>query len=97
MKEELLKSVAQPMQIFFAPFGLFMLDLIITGVLMISFVFFGFMSYLWVPLIGFVILFILSVIIGKKEPHIDTIIASRQNIRVKTKSLVKENGNKFSA
>ena len=38
-----------------------------------------------------------DVIIGKNEPHIDNIIMSRRNIRAKTKNLIKENGNKFTA
>lgn len=97
MKEELLKSVAQPMQIFFAPFGLFIFNVILTIIFMMGLLFFGFGVYMWVPIISFIILHFVTVIIGKNEPHIDNIIMSRRNIRAKTKNLIKENGNKFTA
>ena len=97
MKEELLKSVAQPMQIFYAPFGLFMGNVVITVVLLAFFPFFGLMSYLWVPIILFVVFHGISILIGRKEPHIDSIIASRSNIRTRTKNILRENGNKFTA
>ena len=97
MKEELLKSVAQPMQVFFAPFGLFLLNVAVTFISMILFLILGFGVYMWIPVILFVVLHIVTVVIGKNEPHIDNIIASRKNIRIKTKNLIKENGNKFTA
>lgn len=96
MKEELLKSVAQPMQIFYAPFGLFMGNIVITVVLLASFPLLGLMSYLWFPIVLFIIFHGISILIGKSEPHIDSIIASRSNIRTKTKNILKENGNKFT-
>lgn len=97
MKEELLKSVAQPMQVFFAPFGLFLLNVVITFILMVLFLISGFGVYMWIPVLFFVILHFVAVVIGKKEPHIDNIIASRKNIKARTKNLIKENGNKFTA
>jgi len=97
LKEELLKSVAQPMQVFFAPFGLFVFNAIFIFLMMIGLLFLGLGTYIWLPVISFVILHFVAVLVGKKEPHIDSIIASRKNIRVKTKNLIKENGNKFTA
>ena len=97
MKEELLKSVAQPMQVFFAPFGLFILNVVFTFLLMILLLISGFGVYMWMPILSFIILHFIAVVIGKKEPHIDNIIASRKNIKARTKNLIKENGNKFTA
>ena len=96
MKEELLKSVAQPMQIFYAPFGLFMGNVVITVVLLAFFPLLGLISYLWFPIVLFIVFHGISILIGKREPHIDSIIASRSNIRTKTKNILKENGNKFT-
>ncbi len=97
MKEELLKSVAQPMQVFFAPFGFFLLNVVVTFILMILFLILGFGVYMWIPVLLFIVLHFVAVVIGKKEPHIDNIIASRKNIKARTKNLIKENGNKFTA
>ena len=97
MKEELLKSVAQPMQVFFAPFGLFILNAVISFVLMILFLITGFGVYMWIPVVLFVLLHFVAVVVGKNEPHIDNIIASRKNIKARTKNLIRENGNKFTA
>lgn len=97
MKEELLKSVAQPMQVFFAPFGLFILNVVVSFILMILLLISGFGVYMWVPILLFIIFHCVAIIIGKNEPHIDSIIASRKNIKAKTKNLIRENGNKFTA
>ena len=97
MKEELLKSVAQPMQVFFAPFGLFILNAVISFILMILFLIAGFGVYMWIPVVLFVLLHFVAVVVGKNEPHIDNIIASRKNIKARTKNLIRENGNKFTA
>ena len=43
----------------------------------------------------FVILHMVAMVIGKREPHIDNIIASRNNIRARTKNVLVEDGNKF--
>ena len=96
MKEELLKSVAQPMQIFFAPFGLFLFNVLFSIFIMIILLVLGLGTYLWVPIISFVLFHFVAIIIGKKEPHIDNIFASRKNIRARTKNLIRENGNKFT-
>ena len=97
MKEELLKSVAQPMQVFFAPFGLFILNVMVTFIFMVLLLVLEFGVYMWVPIVLFIILHFVAMIIGKNEPHIDNIIASRKNIKARTKNLIKENGNKFTA
>ncbi len=97
MKEELLKSVAQPVKVFYVPFSLFMLNFAINLVLMLFFVILGKGIYiLWLVFL-FMILHLVFIIVGKKEPHIDSIIRARQNIKVKTKNVLKENGNKFIA
>ena len=97
MKEELLKSVAQPMQVFFAPFGLFLLNVVFTFITIVLFLVSGFGVYMWIPIVLFIVLHFVAVIIGKNEPHIDNIIASRKNIRARTKNLIREKGNKFTA
>ncbi len=97
MKEELLKSVAQPMQVFFAPFGLFLLNVAFSFAFIILFLITGFGVYMWIPIVMFIFLHFIAVIIGKNEPHIDNIIASRKNIRARTKNLIREKGNKFTA
>ena len=96
MKEELLKSVAQPMQIFYAPFGLFMMNVAVSVVLMLLLLILNLGVYIWVSIVSFVVLHFLCVLIGKREPHIDNIIASRTNIRAHTKNLLRESGNKFT-
>lgn len=95
LKEELLKSVAQPMMIFYAPFGLFIMNFFFCVFLMLGMLFLGSASYMiWVVLL-FVVLHMVAIVVGKKEPHIDNILASRANIRAHTKNVLKENGNKF--
>ena len=85
MKEELLKSVAQPMQIFYAPFGLFLINVVMVVVFITCLTFLGYGSYMWLPIVLFIVFHGISIIIGKNEPHIDSILASRSNIRTKTK------------
>lgn len=97
MKEELLKSVAQPMQIFYAPFGLFLANFFLCFALMLLLLVFGAGVYMLWAVLLFVVLHFVAVIIGKREPHIDNIIASRKNIRAKTRNVLGENGNKFMA
>ena len=95
MKEELLKSVAQPMMVFYAPFGLFIRNFAICVILMFVLLVFGFgIHILWVILL-FVVLHFVSIAVGKHEPHIDNILASRKNIRARTRNVVREDGNKF--
>ena len=97
MKEEILKSVAQPMVIFYAPFSLFIMNLVFCVILMVLFLMYGKGTYVLFSVILFVILHVIAILIGKKEPHISSIIAARTNIKVKnTKNAVKEKGNKFT-
>ena len=96
MKEEILKSVAQPMVIFYAPFSLFIMNLVISVILMLIFLMLGKGTYVLFSVILFVILHAVAILIGKKEPHISSIISARSNIKVRnTKNAIKEKGNKF--
>ncbi|MDE6224185.1 MAG: hypothetical protein K2M23_01775 [Alphaproteobacteria bacterium] len=96
MKEELLKSIAYPSLIFFAPFGLTVFNLTIGVVEIIMFLAFGLVGYIWVPMLQIVIIHLLLILLAKKEPHIDNIIRAKTNIKAKTKNLIKEHGNKFA-
>ncbi len=97
MKEELLKSVAQPVQIFYAPFLLFVINLVISFVFMLAALFFGQGVYILIVVFLFFVMHVISVIVGKREPHIDNILIARSNIKVSTKNIIKEKGNKFIA
>ncbi len=96
MKEELLKSVAQPMQVFYAPFRLVIFNIFLSIFLIFIFLVLGLGVYLPFLILFFIFLHFVAVLIGKKEPHIDNILMSRKNIRAKTENLIVENGNKFS-
>lgn len=96
MKEELLKSIAYPSLIFFAPFGLTLANLAVGVTEIIGFISFGYMGYIWIPMLQIIIIHLLLILLAKHEPHIDNIIRARNNIRAKTKNIIKENGNKFA-
>lgn len=96
MKEELLKSIAYPSLIFYAPFGLSVINLLIGVVGMMYCIVFGYIGYVWVPILGIIILHGILIIVAKKEPHIDNIIRARSNIKTRTKNIIKEDGNKFT-
>lgn len=96
MKEELLKSIAYPSLIFFAPFGLTIFNLTIGLVEIMCFLVFGLIGYVWIPMLQIVIIHLLLILVAKKEPHIDNIIRAKTNIKAKTKNIIKENGNKFA-
>lgn len=95
MKEELLKSVAQPMMIFYAPIGLFIRNIVVVVLLLIISLFMQSATGMIMSVLMFVILHMISMVIGKREPHIDNILASRNNIRTRTKNVLVEDGNKF--
>ena len=95
LKEELLKSVAQPMMIFYAPFGLFVMNAVCCPLLLILGLIMNSTFFMIFSVLLFIILHFVAVIIGKKEPHIDNILASRNNIRTRTKNVLVEKGNKF--
>ena len=95
MKEELLKSVAQPMMIFYAPMGLFLRNLVLSIMLLFASLFLGEAVYMIGAILIFVVLHFVAIIVGKREPHIDNILASRKNIRARTKNVMREDGNKF--
>ncbi|MGN0929129.1 MAG: hypothetical protein ACI4N3_00625 [Alphaproteobacteria bacterium] len=96
MKEELLKSIAYPSLILFAPFGLSIFNLTIGIVEIMIFLVFRLIGYIWIPMLQIVIIHLLLILLAKKEPHIDNIISARTNIKAKTKNLIKEHGNKFA-
>ncbi len=84
------------MQVFYAPFRLFILNVLVFVLLMFSFLFLGLGVYLWILIIFFIFTHAVIIGIGRKEPHIDNILMSRTNIRAKTENMLKEKGNKFS-
>ena len=96
MKEELLKSIAYPSLIFFAPFGLTLANITAGIVEIILLSGFKLMGYVWIPMLQIVIIHLLLILLAKHEPHIDNIIRARKNIRAKTKNIIRENGNKFA-
>ena len=95
MKEDLLKSVAQPMMIFYAPFGLFVMNVAFCFVLLFLGLVTGSTVFMVFSILLFVVLHFVAIIIGKKEPHIDNILASRSNIKARTRNVLREKGNKF--
>jgi len=97
MKEELLKSVAQPMQVFFAPFRLSIANFTANMLAMIALLIFGYGTYIWVPIISTILLHGALVALGRREPHIDNIIAARSMVTWATKNIIKEGGNKYGA
>lgn len=96
MKEELLKSIAYPSLMFFAPFGLAMFNIAVGVVIMLLCLTFGYMGYIWIPILGIIIIHLFLILLAKHDPHIDNIIHARNNIKAKTKNIIKENGNKFA-
>ena len=96
MKEELLKSIAYPSLIFYAPFGLTIINLLFGIVGILYCISFSYIGYVWVPIIGIMIIHAILILVAKKEPHIDNLLRARSNIKVKTKNMIKENGNKFT-
>lgn len=96
MKEELLKSVANTNQIFNAPFMLAVFNLLIGICFIILLLLLGVGVYIWVPIVSILLVHMALIGIGKKEPHIDSIIIARNNIKAKTKNIIKERGNKFA-
>ena len=97
MKEELLKSVAAPMQVFFAPFQIAILNIMICVLSMCVMLLFGFGGYIWIPIILVVVVHIALIIVGKYEPHIDNILTARTMAPAKTKNIIKEAGSKYGA
>ena len=97
MKEELLKSVAQPMQVFFAPFGLTIVNVVINALAMILLTLFGRGTYIWMIIITTLFGHMILVLIGKREPHIDNIIAALGMVSRRTKNIIPERGNKYGA
>jgi type IV secretory pathway TrbD component len=96
LKEELLKSIAYPSLMFFAPFGLAMFNLAV-GVLGIAFcLLFGYMGYIWIPMVGIFVIHLMLVALAKHDPHIDNLLRARSNIKARTENIIKEKGNKFA-
>ena len=97
MKEELLKSVAQPMQVFFAPFRLSVANFTLNALAMAVLLVFGYGNYIWTPIISTLIIHVILIIIGRREPHIDNIIAALSMVSRSTKNIINEGGNKYGA
>jgi len=97
MKEELLKSVAQPMQVFFAPFRLSVANFTMNALAMTALLLFGYGTYIWAPIISTIVLHVILIAVGRREPHIDNIIAARSMVAWATKNIIKEGGNKYGA
>jgi uncharacterized membrane protein len=97
MKEELLKSVAQPMQVFFAPFRLSVANFTMSALAMVALLLFDYGTYIWTPIISAIVIHIILIIIGRREPHIDNILAARGMVYRRTKNIIKEGGNKYGA
>ena len=96
MKEEVLRSVARPAQVFYAPFGMVVLNLVITANFIIILLVLGMGGYIWIPIIGFILGHGGLILLGKWEPHIDSMIVARRKVSMKTKNMIKEEGNKFT-
>jgi|GEM_PF-2803529 len=97
MKEELLKAVAQPMQVFFAPFRMSVANFTLNAMAMAVLLIIGYGTYIWVPIISTIFWHIILIVIGRREPHIDNIIASRSMVARVTKNIINEGGNKYGA
>jgi type IV secretory pathway TrbD component len=96
MKEEILKSVASPMQLFFAPFKLVILNAAASFAIMLLLLVFNLAGYVWIGIAFFCIMHLFLVALAKWEPHIGNILAAKSRIGFKTKSPVKEPGDKFA-
>jgi type IV secretory pathway VirB3-like protein len=96
MKEELLKSVARPAQVFYAPFGLAVLNLALAAYFILVLLLFGMGGYIWLPIVGFILLHGVLILVGRREPHIDSMLAARRRVNTKTRNMIKESGNKFT-
>jgi ATP-dependent protease ClpP protease subunit len=97
LKEELLRSVASPAQVFYAPFGLVLMNMAASIAAVFLLLALGLGGYIWAPIVSFMLVHPILILIGKREPHIDNILRARRNIRAKTKNIIREDGNKFAA
>ncbi|MDR1476975.1 MAG: hypothetical protein LBI17_02500 [Rickettsiales bacterium] len=91
-----MRSVARPAQVFYAPFRLVLANLVLNVCLMALLLLFGLGGYIWISIIGFILAHMALILIGRWEPHIDSMLAARGNAQAKTKNMIRENGNKFS-
>jgi len=97
MKEDLLKSVASPMTLFFAPFRLVIFNAVFSVLMMaVMLLFDATRGYSWIGIAFFVIMHGALIALGKWEPHIDNIIFAKFKVGFTTKSMVEEPGDKFS-
>ncbi|MDR1009231.1 MAG: hypothetical protein LBL52_03185 [Rickettsiales bacterium] len=97
MREELLKSVAAPSRLFLAPFGLVIMNLVLTMVFIVGLLAYHMGGYIWVPIVTFLLTHLALVAIGTVEPHIDNMLALKLQFRAKTRNMIKEPGDKFAA
>ncbi|MDR2099093.1 MAG: hypothetical protein LBO78_03675 [Rickettsiales bacterium] len=97
MKEELLKSVASPSQVFYAPFKLAIFNVVANICMMALLLAFRMFGYIWAPILALVLLHMALILVGRREPHIDTMLIARGRIKRGTKNIIKEDGKKFTA
>ncbi|MDR3126394.1 MAG: hypothetical protein LBT92_02055 [Rickettsiales bacterium] len=96
MKEEILKSVASPMRLFFAPFKLVILNAAASFSIMLLLLAVGLAGYVWIGIAFFCAGHLALIMVAKWEPHIDNILAAKSKIGFRTKSPVREPGDKFA-
>lgn len=93
MPQRVMRAIASPPQMFFAPVELAMMNFLIAGVVMI----FGFafeLNPMW-ALSLLVINHIGLAFVGAREPHAYRILMCWSQANRKTKNLIKTKGNKF--
>ncbi len=96
MKEQILKSVAQPPLLFYAPFLPAVLNITLQFVLMIfMFIITGSGKAVFL-IITIVLVHMILILLGKKEPHLSSIITSLSQTPKRTKNIINENSNKFT-
>ncbi|MCL2439008.1 MAG: VirB3 family type IV secretion system protein [Alphaproteobacteria bacterium] len=96
MKEEILKSVAAPSRLFYAPFRLFIMNAVLCVLSMLVFLVYGAGAYMWIPVVNFFVIHLILMIAAQAEPHIDNIIFLKLSFLAKTRNAVREKGDKFA-
>jgi type IV secretory pathway VirB3-like protein len=93
MPQRVMRSIASPPQMFWAPVELALMNFLIAGCVMI----FGF-AFEVNPLWSLAVLVVnhgILASIGAREPHAYTILIAWSQANRKTKNLIKAKGNKF--
>lgn len=95
MKENILKMVAQPPRLFYAPFMLGVINILVHIVVLLSFVATFQGGKIVFVIISVVVFHAILVVVGKKEPHISGILKSFIKSPNGSKNIVKEKGCKY--